>query len=113
MQLQSVMAILLVTYVPSAGSVDGLYAGFNTPHTQVSDFSTVVYRQQLLGFNTVRLPFRYAGSAPGACMLLKHSPALCPRQSLTRVCCEWQVCRPGCHSCQYHSLQELHAAMRS
>ena len=48
----------LVKYVPPAGSVDGLYAGFNTPHTQVSDFSTVVYRQQLLGFNTVRLPFR-------------------------------------------------------
>ena len=78
----SLALVCLVTYVPSAGSVDGLYAGFNTPHTQVSDFSTVVYRQQLLGFNTVRLPFRYAASSPGACMLLIHSPALCPRQSL-------------------------------
>ncbi|KAK9833321.1 hypothetical protein WJX81_006148 [Elliptochloris bilobata] len=37
--------------------VDGLYAG---NFTQVGDFATIVYRLQLLGFNGVRLPFRFA-----------------------------------------------------
>ncbi|KAK9846255.1 hypothetical protein WJX81_000135 [Elliptochloris bilobata] len=37
--------------------VGGLWAG---SHTQVGDFATVVYRAQLLGFNAVRLPFRFS-----------------------------------------------------
>ncbi|CAL5222447.1 g4812 [Coccomyxa viridis] len=37
--------------------VDGLYAG-NT--YQVADFKTIVFRQQQLGFNAVRLPFTFS-----------------------------------------------------
>lgn len=37
--------------------VGGLYGNLST---SVGDFATVVYRAQLLGFNAVRLPFRYA-----------------------------------------------------
>ena len=42
--------------------VDGLYQNYANPRnfTQVGDFSTIVYRQQALGFNAVRLPFRYS-----------------------------------------------------
>lgn len=45
--------------------VDGLYQNFLNPRnfSQVGDFATIVYRQQLLGFNTVRLPFRCVADA--------------------------------------------------
>ena len=44
--------------------VDGLYANYANPRnfSQVGDFSTIVYRQQALGFNAIRLPFRSASS---------------------------------------------------
>lgn len=40
--------------------VDGLYSTYGEPkeNSTVGDFYTIVYRQQLLGFNAVRLPFR-------------------------------------------------------
>ncbi len=40
--------------------VQGLMPNFANPRnfSQVGDFATVVYRQQALGFNAVRLPFR-------------------------------------------------------
>ena len=38
----------------------GLYTNRTTSQ---SDFATVVYRAQLLGFNAVRLPFRFASCA--------------------------------------------------
>jgi len=42
--------------------VQGLMPTYANPRnfSQVGDFATVVYRQQALGFNAVRLPFRYA-----------------------------------------------------
>jgi hypothetical protein len=45
--------------------VQGLMPNFANPRnfSQVGDFATVVYRQQALGFNAVRLPFRFADLA--------------------------------------------------
>ena len=37
--------------------VDGLYAGSTY---QVADFKTIVFRQQQLGFNAVRLPMTFS-----------------------------------------------------
>lgn len=44
--------------------VDGLYANYANPRdfTQVGDFATIVHRQQALGFNAVRLPFRFVAA---------------------------------------------------
>ena len=46
--------------------VNGLYANYANPRnfSQVGDFATIVYRQQALGFNAVRLPFRHTFQAP-------------------------------------------------
>lgn len=38
--------------------VDGLDAGNGT--WLAADFATIVYRMKLLGFNAVRLPFRFS-----------------------------------------------------
>lgn len=44
--------------------VNGLYANYANPRnfSQVGDFATVVHRQQALGFNAIRLPFRCRSS---------------------------------------------------
>lgn len=45
------------------GNVHGLWQG---PSQITADFGTVVQRMQLLGFNAVRLPFRFSDfSTPG------------------------------------------------
>ena len=46
--------------------VNGLYSNYANPRnfSQVGDFATIVYRQQALGFNAVRLPFRHISQLP-------------------------------------------------
>ena len=86
--------------------VDGLYTNYLNPRnfSQVGDFSTIVYRQQALGFNAVRLPFRCAfrcsaaDGHPGALLTPEVSgvtaPMLCrfadlniaPPKDYTRAC---------------------------
>lgn len=50
--------------------MSGLWATHANPRnfSQVGDFATIVHRQQALGFNAVRLPFRYLSRHSSHCV---------------------------------------------
>ena len=55
-QVTTLMGINWFGFETSATMVAGLWQG---PTALSQDFSTVLYRIQLLGFNTIRLPFSF------------------------------------------------------
>ena len=84
-QATTLMGVNWFGFETSATMVAGLWQG---PSALSQDFSTVLYRIQLLGFNTIRLPFSFQVQQTtrvprsGRCSGCMHAPAcLCLKLS--------------------------------